>query len=81
MDELKDHSDGVSCMVFANNMLYSGSFDHCIYGWDLKEVILRIRERKIMAKEDLWSRKYRAYYALMFKKGKGKSSGPGKVTK
>lgn len=34
-------------------MLYTGSFDHSIRSWDLKDMHNRIRERRIMRREDL----------------------------
>jgi F-box and WD-40 domain protein 1/11/F-box/WD-40 domain protein 7 len=34
-------------------MLYSGSYDHSIRSWDLREMYNRIRERAIMYREDI----------------------------
>lgn len=53
-------------------MLYTGSYDHLIYSWDLKEMYNRIRERKNMAREDLWSKKHDAYYNKLHAKKKKK---------
>ena len=40
--ELKEvllgHKDGVTCLAFANDMLYSGSYDHLIKSWNLEEI-------------------------------------------
>lgn len=45
VEDLEGHRDGVISIEFAGNMLYSGSFDHSIRSWDLKEMYNRIRER------------------------------------
>ena len=58
------------CLEFVDKVLYSGSFDHSIRSWDLKEMENRIRERAIMFREDIWSRKYECWYKVMFKKKK-----------
>ena len=57
-------------------MLYSGSYDHSIRSWDLIEMKDRIRERARMLKEDLWSKKYDAYYTKLY--GKKKKKKPAK---
>jgi hypothetical protein len=46
-------NDGITAIAFADNMLYSGAYDHSIRSWDLKEMYNRIRERAIMYKEDI----------------------------
>ena len=53
-------------------MLYSGSYDHSIRSWDLKEMSSRIWERVRMFREDIWSRKYEAYYKKLYSKKKKK---------
>lgn len=84
------HEDGVVCLEFADNMLYSGSFDHSIRSWDIQEMESRIRERDRMFREDIWSRKYDAWYKIFYKNKKNKkkatkkggaSAGAGKAKK
>lgn len=78
------HQDGVASLEFADNMLYSGSFDHSIRSWNLHEMENRIREREHMGREELWSRKYDAWYKVFYKKkkkGKGKKGGAKKKKK
>ncbi|EDK31280.1 hypothetical protein TTHERM_00443109 (macronuclear) [Tetrahymena thermophila SB210] len=70
VEDFIGHEDGVVCIDFADNMLYSGSFDHSIRSWNLKEMENRIRERAQMFKEDIWSRKYDAWYKVFYKKKK-----------
>lgn len=44
--ELEGHDDGIVSVAFAYRMLYSsGSFDHTIRSWDIKEMLQRIVER------------------------------------
>jgi WD40 repeat protein len=39
MEEFQGHDDGIISLEFAgSNMLYSGSYDHSIRSWDLKEM-------------------------------------------
>ena len=52
-EEFVGHEDGITAVAFADDMLYTGSFDHSIRSWDLKEMHNRIRERAIMYREDL----------------------------
>ena len=66
------HEDSVVSLCFAGNMLYSGSYDHSIRSWDLTEMINRIRERNIMSKEDLYSKKFNAWYNRLYSKKKKK---------
>lgn len=77
VEDFIGHEDGVVCIEFADNMLYSGSFDHSIRSWNLKEMDSRIRERSHMFKEDIWSRKYDAWYKVFYKKKKKKGSSGG----
>jgi len=70
VDELLAHENGVTCLTFANNDLYTGSFDHYIYCWDLPEIKNRIVERDMMREEDIRSRKIEVFSRLMFKKKK-----------
>lgn len=45
VEELAGHDDGIFCLCFADRMLYSGSFDHSIRSWDVREMVQRIAER------------------------------------
>jgi WD40 repeat protein len=45
VEELAGHDDGIVSVAFADRMLYSGSFDHSIRSWDIKEILQRIVER------------------------------------
>jgi len=58
-------------------MLYSGSYDHSIRSWDLKEMQNRIRERSIMSGEDLWSMKFNVFYDKLYGKKKKKAAKKG----
>lgn len=42
VEELAGHDDGVISLAFADKMLYSGSYDHSIRSWDLREMMQRI---------------------------------------
>lgn len=55
-------------------MLYSGSYDQSIRSWDLHEMYDRIRERNRMMLEDLWSKKYDAFYNKLYGKKKKKKT-------
>lgn len=75
LEELFGHENLVSCLVFNDFFLFSGSYDHTIRSWDLIEITNRIRERKLMEREELMSRKMEAYNKIMDKtrkKGKNK---------
>ena len=61
VEEFIGHEDGVVSLEFCDNNLYSGSFDHSIRSWDLKEMEERILDRKRMYQEDILSRKNEAY--------------------
>jgi len=38
LDELHGHTNGVLTMTFADNALFSGSYDHYMIMWDLQEL-------------------------------------------
>ena len=75
VEEFVGHKDGVTCIVFSGEILYSGSFDHSIRSWDLQEMMRRTVDRNMMLKEELWSRKLEAYCAVKFKGMKAKKKG------
>jgi len=52
-EELGGHDDGIISLSFADHMLYSGSYDHSIRSWDVKEMMQRISERNYMSFEDV----------------------------
>ena len=58
VQELAGHDDGIISLAFADKMLYSGSYDHSIRSWDLREMMQRISEREQMCWEDIQSKKY-----------------------
>ena len=84
LEELNAHENGVTCLSFANRELFSGSFDHQIICWDMKEIEQRIRERELMRLEDIRSRKIEVFWRIIDakrgkkKKKKGKGGGGGK---
>ncbi len=88
IEELHGHENGITCLAFADEDLFSGSFDHYIFCWDLKEIEKRIREREKMRTEDILSRKYEVYNRVIEarrgkkkKKKGGKKAGKGKKKK
>ena len=44
LEELIGHTNGVLTMAFANNSLFTGSYDHCMIMWDLNEIEQKIYE-------------------------------------
>ena len=85
VEEFVGHKDGVTCFEYCDKMIYSGSYDHSIRSWDVQEMVKRIADRRIMLKEELFSKKLEAYNAVMNKgkkkKGKGKGKKKGKKGK
>lgn len=68
IEDFTDHEDGVSCIEFCDNSVYSASFDNTIRFWRIEEMFDRILDRKMMAREELMSKKMEAYYKVL--KGK-----------
>jgi WD40 repeat protein len=78
LEELNGHENGVTCLAFANQELFSGSFDHYIICWDMQEIESRIFERELMRQEDIRSRKLEVFWRIIdAKKGKKKKKGKG----
>ena len=77
LEDFTGHDDGVTCIAFADGMLYSGSYDHSIRSWDLQDMHKRILERSLMIREDIETRRIETYSRLMSKK-KGKKAKKGK---
>jgi hypothetical protein len=78
LEELNGHENGVTCLAFANQELFSGSYDHYIICWDMQEIESRITERDLMRQEDIRSRKLEVFWRIMeAKKGKKKKKGKG----
>ena len=75
------NSDGVISLEFADSLLYSGSYDHTIRSWNIEEMRKRIKERNIMFKEDVISRKVEVFHRTMSKKKKRKKGKKGKGKK
>lgn len=81
LEEFFGHEDSIISLEIADGMLFSGSNDHSIRSWDLKEMENRIRERKFMIREDINSRKFEAYSSVIEKKKKKKKGKKGKKGK
>jgi len=87
LEELNGHENGVTCLAFANQELFSGSFDHYIICWDMKDIESRIHERDLMRQEDILSRKIEVFWRIIDakrgkkKKKKGKGGGGAKKKK
>jgi len=78
LEELNGHENGVTCLAFANQELFSGSYDHYIICWDMQEIESRITERDLMRQEDIRSRKLEVFWRIIeAKKGKKKKKGKG----
>jgi len=76
LEELNAHENGVTCLAFANHELFSGSYDHYIICWDMKEIDTRIHERALMRNEDILSRKIEVFWRIIeAKRGKKKKKG------
>lgn len=80
LEELNGHTNSVVSMAFANNHLFSGSYDHFMIMWDMVAIEQKILENQKMMAEDLRSRKFEAYEKYMESKGKRKK-GKGKKKK
>ena len=48
LERLVGHDNSVTCICFAYGNLYTGSMDHHIFWWSLKEIEDRIEERAEM---------------------------------
>lgn len=88
LEELQGHKNGIQAITFANNDLFTGSFDNYIICWSLPDIEEKIRETQAMMAEDLRSKKFEAFEAYMESKGKrkkgkakGKAKGKGKGKK
>ena len=57
LETLTGHENGVTCIGFANNDMYTGSFDHFINCWDLADVEERVMEKEDMRWADIESRR------------------------
>ena len=75
LEQLHGHENGVTSICFANNDLYTGSFDHLIICWDLQEVEERINEKAEMRQSDIESLRYEAYWRMKGTKGMKKKKG------
>lgn len=76
LEELNGHENGVTCLAFANQELFSGSYDHYIICWDMVDIEKRIQERELMRQEDIRSRKIEVFWRIIeAKRGKKKKKG------
>lgn len=74
VEELNGHNDCITSIEISDKYLFSGSYDHTIKSWDLFELENRIKERRIMEKEDLYSKNIEALNKDMKKKSKKKEN-------
>lgn len=74
IEEMIGHKDGVTCMTFANNQIFTGSYDKNMIVWDLADVEQKIYENQRMRAEDIRSRKFEVFEAHMESKGKRKKA-------
>jgi WD40 repeat protein len=84
LEELQGHKNGIQTITFANNDLFTGSYDNYIICWSLTEIEEKIRETQAMMAEDLRSKKFEAFEGYMESKGKrkkGKAKGKGAKAK
>ena len=77
LTELVGHKNGVTCMTFANNELFTGSLDHYVRIWDINAIDDKLHELELMAAEDILSRRFRAQYRGAKKGKKGAKGGKG----
>ena len=75
VDELYGHKDGVTSICFANNCIYTGSYDNSIRSWDYADMVNRIKERKNMQAELFYSLRMNPYMLFMEKKKKKRKGG------
>lgn len=80
VEELYGHEDSITFMEIGSKFLFTSSLDHSIRSWDISEIENRIRERRIMEREELMSRKMEAYNKVMDKKGKKKGKATEKIS-
>lgn len=81
LEELLGHKNGINSLTFANNDLFTGSYDNYLICWSMADNEEKIRETQCMMAEDLRSKKYEAFENYMISKGKrkkGKAKGKGK---
>ena len=81
MEQFSGHEDGVTCLEFDSDHVYSAGFDQNVLVWDVDEMKIRIKERGIMTKEDIESRKIETFYRALNSQKKGKSSKKNKKIK
>lgn len=53
LEVLQGHENGVTSIAFAFNDLYTGSFDHHIICWDLRDLDERVTEKELMREADI----------------------------
>ena len=77
VETLYGHENGVTSIAFANGDLYTGSFDHNIIWWGLKDIEERIGEKDAMRQADIESRQQEMFWKMMDVKGKKRKKGKG----
>ena len=81
LETLYGHENGVTSIAFAYGDLYTGSFDHNIIWWGLKDIEERIGEKDAMRDADIESRRQEMYWKMMDTKGKKRKKGKGGAKK
>lgn len=74
LEQLYGHENGITSIAFAFGDLWTGSFDHQIYSWDLDQIEDRLQEKEDMREADVESRRYEVYWRVMTDKKAGKKS-------
>jgi hypothetical protein len=78
VDKLLGHKKGINKMeVVDEKYLITIGEDGITISWNIKELILKVVDRMMMFKEDLWSKKHEVWYNMLFKK-KSKKKKKGK---
>lgn len=78
VDELTGHKSGVISIVFTDTLIFTGTLAGTIRTWSLKEMNMRIDERRQMLIEDLYSAKMMIYKGLTDKKKRKRKGRKGK---
>jgi WD40 repeat protein len=81
LEQFSGHIDGITCLEIYADFIYSGSFDQTILLWNIEEMKTRIKERAIMTKEDIDSRKIETFFRELNTNKKGKKNKKSKKKK
>ena len=75
IDELTGHQNGICSIAFANNHVYTGSYDYSIRSWDYHEMVDRVHERNMQHMEHFYSLQAGAYKGYLDGKKKKRKGG------